>query len=75
MFIFDREHEWVEGQRERGGQKIWSRLHAENSKPDAGLELRSCEIMTWAQVGRPTDWAIWVPQKHFKLIAYFNRTY
>ena len=32
-----------------------SRLHTASTEPDVGLELTNCEIMTWAQVGRPTD--------------------
>ena len=31
-----------------------SRLRAVSTEPDAGLELMSCEIMTWAEVGRST---------------------
>ena len=34
-----------------------SRLWAVNTEPDAGLQLTDCEIMTWAEVGRLTDWA------------------
>ena len=34
-----------EGQRERE-KEIPSRLHAVSAEPDAGLELRNCEIMT-----------------------------
>lgn len=34
-----------------------SRLWAVSTEPDAGLELTSCEIMTWAEVGCSTDWA------------------
>ena len=40
-----------------------SRLRAVSTEPDAGLELRSCEIMTWAEVGRSTDWATQAPHK------------
>ena len=32
-----------------------------SSEPDAGLELRNCEIMTWTAVGRLTDWATQAP--------------
>ena len=39
-----------------------SRLWAVSTEPHAGLELTSCEIMTWAEVGRPTDWATQAPQ-------------
>ena len=31
-------------------------------EPDAGLELTDHEIMTWAEVGRLTDWTTQVPQ-------------
>ena len=34
-----------------------SRLWAVSTEPDAGLELTDREIMTWAEVGRPTDQA------------------
>ena len=39
-----------------------SRLWAINTEPDAGLELTDHEIMTWAEVGRSTDWATQAPQ-------------
>ena len=38
-----------------------SRLWAVSTEPDAGLELMSCEIMTWAEVGRSTYWATQAP--------------
>ena len=38
-----------------------SRLWAVSTEPNAGLELTNCEIMTWAEVGRLTDWATQVP--------------
>ena len=31
-----------------------SRLPAVSTDRDAGLELRSCEMVTWAEVGRST---------------------
>ena len=34
-----------------------SRLWAISPEPDAGLELADHEIVTWAEVGRLTDWA------------------
>ena len=40
-----------------------SRLWAVSTEPDAGLELTNYEIMTWAEVGRLTDWATQAPQK------------
>ena len=39
-----------------------SRLQAISTEPDAGLELTNREIMTWAKVGRSTDWATQVPR-------------
>ena len=36
--------------------KTGSWLWAVSSEPDAGLELTNCEIVTWAEVGRWTDW-------------------
>ena len=39
-----------------------SRLWAVSTESDAGLKLTSCEIMTWAQVGRSTDWATQAPR-------------
>ena len=61
LFIFEREREreraWAgEWQRERGGQMIWSRLHADSSEPSAWLKLTNREIMTRAKVGCSTDW-------------------
>ena len=44
-----------------------SGLWAVSTEPDSGLELTDREIMTWAEVGRLTDWATQVPlQWHFK---------
>ena len=37
------------------------RLWAVSTEPDVGLEPTSCEIMTWAEVRGPTDWATQVP--------------
>ena len=44
--------------------KAGSSLRAVSTEPDAGLELMKCEIMTWAEVGRSTDWATQVPPKN-----------
>ena len=38
-----------------------SKLRAISPEPDAGLELTNGEIVTWAEVGRLTDWATQVP--------------
>ena len=37
------------------------RLQAVSTEPNVGLELTSCEIMTWAEVGHSTNWATRVP--------------
>ena len=53
-------HEWGRG-RERGRQRIPSRLHTINAEPDAGLELVNREIVTRAEVARLADWAPQAP--------------
>ena len=62
MFVY-----FWEGETEHGGggaeregdaeSEAGSRLWAISTEPDAELELMNCEIMTWAEVGRLTDWA------------------
>ena len=32
--------------RQRGGERILSRLHAASTEPDVGLKLMDCEVMT-----------------------------
>ena len=53
-FLFERERERGTsasgGGAERGGQRIPSRLCADSSEPDVGLELRNREIVTQAKV-------------------------
>ena len=67
MFIYfwDRERHSVsrEGAEREGDTECeaGSRLWAVSTEPDAGLELTNCEIMTWAEVGRLTDWATQAP--------------
>ena len=39
-----------------------SRLRAVSTEPDTGLEPTDREIMTWAEVGRSTNWATQGPQ-------------
>ena len=50
MFIFERERERESESRDRaereGDTESGSRLCAVNTEPNAGLELRDCEIMT-----------------------------
>ena len=41
------------------------RLWAISTEPDAGLESTNREIMTWAEVGRLTDWATQAPLNNF----------
>ena len=53
------------GGAERGRQRIWNELCADSREPNAGLKLTNREIMTWADVGRPTNWATQVPFNFF----------
>ena len=51
-------------EREREGateSEAGSRLRAVSAEPDAGLKVTDREIMTWAEVGRLTDWATQAP--------------
>ena len=66
-----------ETEHERGGgaeregdteSEAGSRLWAISPEPHAGLELTDQEIVTWAEVGRSTDWATQAPQKLFLYI-------
>ena len=52
-----------EGQRERETQNPQQAPGSELSaqEPDVGLEILNCKVMTWAQVGRLTDWATQAP--------------
>ena len=68
MFIFERETE-TEFELRRGREreedtesKAGSRLWVVSTEADEGLELTDREIMTWAEVGRSTDWATQAPQ-------------
>ena len=42
-----------------------SRRWVVSTEPDAGLELTDRGIMTWAEVGRLTDWATQAPLLYF----------
>ena len=62
MFIrlWEREREmWAgEGQRERETQNLKQVPGCElSAEIQAGLKPMNCKIMTWAEVGRLTDWA------------------
>ena len=49
IYLWEREHKQRRG-RERGRQKIPSRLHTVSSEPNVGLELTNREIMTRAEI-------------------------
>ena len=68
---FERQHKWGRG-RERGRQRIPSRLHTASIEPNMGLEPTNGEILTWAEVGPLTDWAIQAPQQWVKLKNSFS---
>ena len=70
LFLRQRETERELGRgREKGRHRIWNKLQAlscqhkawVSTKPDVGLKLTNCKIMTWAEVGCLTDWATQVP--------------
>ena len=71
MFIYFWERDRVSrGGAEKEGDtelEAGSRLWTVSTEPDAGLELMNCEIMTWAEVGRLTNWAAQVPRAAFCL--------
>ena len=41
----------------RAGSRLWT----VSTEPDVGMELMNLEIMTWAKVGRLTNWATQAP--------------
>ena len=57
LFIFKRQRVSVGGAEKEGDteSEAGSRLWAVSPEPGPGLELTSCEIMTWAKVGCLTD--------------------
>ena len=65
LFLRDRERQSMSrGGAEREGDtesETGSRLWAISTEPDVGLELTDREIMTWAEVGRITNWATQAP--------------
>ena len=65
MFIFERQRQSVSGggaERERDTEsEAGSRLSAVSTEPNVGLKLTNHKIMTWAEVGRSTDWATQAP--------------
>ena len=69
LFLRERERQSISrGGAEREGDtesEAGSRLRAVSTEPIAGLEPTDREIMTWAEVGHPTDWATQAPQRLF----------
>ena len=74
-FIYFWETEWDkawagEGERQKETQNLKQAPGSEqvvSTEPDVGLKPTNCEIMTWAEVRRSTDWATEAPQgKAFK---------
>ena len=69
VYLFLRERERERQRASRGGaekegdteSEAGSRLRAVGTERDVGLELTNRESMTWAEVGRLTDWATQVP--------------
>ena len=65
IYFWDRERQSINGGgSEREGDtesETGSRLWAVSTEPNVGLELTDYEIMTWAEVGCLTDWAIQAP--------------
>ena len=65
------------GGAERGGDmesEAGSRLWAVSTEPDVGLEPTDREIMTWAEVVRPTHWATQAPHKRFASCMSYRTT-
>ena len=80
LLLRDRERQSVSrGGAEREGDtesEAGSRLWAVSTEPDVGLELTDREIMTWAEVGRLTDWDTQAPLFFFFFFfkfIYFER--
>ena len=65
MFIYFWERQSIsgEGAESEGGieSNAGSRLSTVSTEPNVGPEPTSCEIMTWAKVGRLPNWAIQAP--------------
>ena len=65
VYFWDTERQSMNGGgAEREGDtesEAGSRLWAISPEPDAGLELTDREIVTWAEVGRLTDWTTQAP--------------
>ena len=57
IYLFLRERETTCG----GGTE--TETESDSTEPDEGLKLRNSEIMTWAEVGRLSNWATQEPLK------------
>ena len=66
IYFWDRERQSMNrGGAEREGDtecETGSRLWAVSTEPDTRLKLVKCKILTWAEVGRLTNWATQVPR-------------
>ena len=62
----------AERQRQNLKPAASSKLWAVSTEHHAGLELRSSEIMSWAEVRRSTDWATQVPIFLFSFFFIFK---
>ena len=51
------------GEAYREGDIIPSMPHAISTEPHVGLKLTNCEIMTWSEIGRLTNWATQGPRE------------
>ena len=78
FYFWDRERQSMNGGgAERDGDtesEAGSRLWAISKEPDAGLKLTDREIVTWAEVGRLTDWATQAPPK-LPIFKVYNMMY
>ena len=64
IYFWKRDRAWV-GEEQREGDtdsKAGSRLPAVSTEPEAGIDLKNYEIMTWAEVWGLTKWATQAPQ-------------
>ena len=54
LFILRENEDTGEGQRERGRERIQSKLHVASTEPDTGLKPTNHEIMIWAKTESQT---------------------
>ena len=63
---------WGGAEREEDTEsEAGSSLWAVSTEPDTGLKPMNREIMTWAEVERPTDWAIQAPWLQLFLFLFY----